>query len=162
MNVTLYIRRAIKSIIYIAVIFFVLFGVMYYFSESKDPNMSFWDFLAPKHNRLPLFGFLAVFGLAYPFIAYIKKDIYINKPFDEERNNILRIFDTSGYELTGEEGKKLFFRPKNKVSRFMRMMEDTVEVDFSDNPLVLSGIRKEVYRLGKHIEYMSTRASMED
>ena len=162
MSVTLYLRRAVKSVLYIAIIFLLVFGLIYVLSETKDPNMSFFDFTIPKHNRLYLLGFILIFGLFYPFITFIKKNVYLSRSFEEDREGILLIFETSGYEKVSEEGTKIYFRPKSKLSRFMRMMEDTVELDYSDNPIVLNGMRKETYRLGKHIEYMSTRQSMDE
>lgn len=162
MNFKLYLRRAIKSVLYIAIVFFLLLVLMYVFSEKKNPDTNFFDLMIPKQNRLPLFGFIVVFGFAYPFITFVKKNVYLNKTFEEERNNVLRVFETSGYELVGEADKKILFRPKNKVSRFMRMMEDTVEVDYSNNPIIVSGMRKEIYRLSKHIEYLSLNQNTEN
>jgi hypothetical protein len=134
---------------------------MYVFSEKKSPDTSFMDVMIPEQNRLPMIGFIVVFGLVYPFLTFVKKNVYLNKPFEEERDGIVRIFEISGFELVGAEEYKMFFRPKNKFARFMRMMEDVVEVDYSDTPIILNGMRREVYRLSKHIEYMSMRQNEE-
>ena len=157
MDFKTYIRRALKSIIYIAVIFMLLFGLIYAISDKGDTNMSFFDTIIPPSNRLQLIAFVVVFGLVYPFISFIKKNVYLNKSFEDERDNVMRVFENSAYVLIKEENNKLYFRPQNKVSRFMRMLEDTIEVDYSDNPIIIKGMRKDAYRIGRHIEYISTQ-----
>jgi hypothetical protein len=110
-----------------------------------------------RQKQITMLAFIVVFGLIYPFIAYIRKEAYLSKSFDENRDIIMKVFDAANYKLIDEKDNKLFFRPESKLIRFMRMMEDAVIVDYSGNPLILSGMRKEIYRLAKHVEYMSSR-----
>lgn len=162
MSFKVYFRRAIKSIIYIAVIFVLLLGVIYIFSDKKATDMNFFDTMIPRQNQLPMLGFIIIFGLVYPFISFVRKNVYLNKPFEEEREDIMRIFKTSGYELIEEKDKKLVFRQTSALKRIMRMTEDGIELDYSDNPIVLIGMRKEVFLLGKHIEYTSMHQNMDE
>jgi hypothetical protein len=37
--------------------------------------------------------------------------------------------------------------------RLMRMYEDTITVNISDNPIIIEGLRKDVYRIARTIEW---------
>lgn len=57
-----------------------------------------------------------------------------------------------GYEQTYETETSLFFRPTNRLKRFIDQYEDTIEVDHRDNPIMVKGLRKRVVRIGLAIE----------
>lgn len=80
------------------------------------------------------------------------------KSFSEERINIVKIFNTVGYELEKEENGILTFRIKNKLTRFMRLFyEDMIEVEYDDGGVTISGHRRDVYRIARHIEFLNNR-----
>lgn len=107
--------------------------------------------------------FIVLFGFTYPLIAFYRKEVWLVKPFSEEKAAIVGIFLTSGYELSSEKDGILRFRLVNKFHRLMRLfMEDTITVDYSQgNPIVILGMRKDTYRLARHIEYLNKQAEGE-
>jgi hypothetical protein len=80
------------------------------------------------------------------------------KTFSEERINILNIFDSMGYELTNEQNGILTFRLKSRLIRFMRLFyEDMIEVEYNEGKVSLSGLRRDIYRLTRYIEYLNKK-----
>lgn len=157
MDFKLYVVRAVKSIIYIAVIFLLLLGIIYIFAEKKDPDMSFIDIMIPKHNQMTMLGFILVFGAVYPLITFMSKPVYLVDPFNTYRSEIIKIFTSADYVIVDEKDNKIVFRPKRQFTRFMRMMEDAIEVDYSNNPILIKGMRRDAYRLARHIDYLVSR-----
>ena len=151
-----YAIRVLKSIIYIAVFFFLIVSFMYIFSEKAKPDMSIID-LVPKWKGM--LAFFALFGIAYPLVSFVRKEVWLIKPFAEERMNIISVFANLGYELESDEDGVLKFRLKNRFHRFMRLFcEYAMEVDYrSNSPITVSGLRKDAYRIARHIEYLNRK-----
>jgi hypothetical protein len=100
--------------------------------------------------------FFILFGIVYPLVSFVKKDAMLVRTFSEERINILNIFDSMGYELTSEEDGVLTFRLKSRITRFMRLFyEDMIEVEYNEGKVSLSGLRRDIYRLTRYIEYLN-------
>jgi hypothetical protein len=115
--------------------------------------VTFWSLIAYPAQ---LAGFFVLFGIVYPLVSFVKKDAMLTKSFSEERINILNIFDSMGYELTSEKDGILKFRLKSKLTRFMRLFcEDTIEVEYNEGKVSLSGLRRDIYRLTRYIEYLN-------
>lgn len=148
-----YIIRAIKSILFIVVFFAILLCMIYFMSEKRDGNVTFLSLI---NNHAQLAGFFVLFGVAYPLVSFAKKDAMLTRTFSEERINILNIFDSAGYELTNEKDGILTFRLKNRFTRFMRLFcEDMIEVEYNEGKVSLSGLRRDIYRLARYIEYLN-------
>lgn len=159
-----YIIRTLKSILYIAMFFFLIFFLIFTFAEPEPTRegLTFIDFVAV--NKWPqLIAFIVLFGCTYPLIAFYRKEIWLVKPFAEEKAAIVGMFLTSGYELASDNGSVLEFQLKNKFHRLMRLfMEDSITLDYSQgNPIVIAGLRKDAYRLGRHVEYLNKQAEEE-
>jgi hypothetical protein len=122
-------------------------------SEKRDGNVTFLSLI---NNHAQLAGFFVLFGVAYPLVSFAKKDAMLTRTFSEERINILNIFDSAGYELTNEKDGILTFRLKNRFTRFMRLFcEDMIEVEYNEGKVSLSGLRRDIYRLARYIEYLN-------
>jgi hypothetical protein len=103
-------------------------------------------------------GFFILYGISYPLVSFVKKDAMLVKSFSEERINILNIFDSAGYELTSEKNGVLTFRLKSKFTRFMRLLgEDMIEVEYNEGKVSLSGLRRDIYRIARYIEYLNRK-----
>jgi uncharacterized membrane protein YciS (DUF1049 family) len=139
------------------VLFFVLvvlvFVLSFVLGNSSDNPITFKDLIKGTDlSKFVIFG--VVFGVVYPLFGYVKRKVYINHPLDEEKEEVIRLFTDVRFELSSDEEKKLIFRPKSAVTRFMRLYEDRVEVDYSDNPVVLSGLRRDVDRLARRVQQL--------
>ena len=146
-----YFIRVVKYLIYFVIIFSLIIAI---FALASKQELSYSALFRPG-SGVELLVFFIVISLAYPLVSFINKRAYLNHSFAEERDKILKVFEESNYIKVAEDATTLTFRHKSKVTRLFRMFEDTIVVDFSDNPIVLKGMRKDVYRLAKSIEYAS-------
>ncbi|MDR0737510.1 MAG: hypothetical protein LBF39_00380 [Prevotellaceae bacterium] len=150
---TRYFIRALKSIILFFVLAVLVFVISFVLGNSSDNPIAFKDLLQGSDLfHLAIFG--VVFGLVYPLFGYVKRKVYINHSFDEEKQEIIRLFADVRFELLSDEDKKIIFRHKNPVARFMRLYEGSIEVDYSENPVILSGLRRDVDRLARRIQQL--------
>ncbi len=148
-----YIRRILKTLLQFIIIIGLMLLIIYLTSrDSRD----YGKLLTSKGaiNMLYFLGFIALF---YPMFAYTKKKVYLNHEFEKDRKSIEDIFAGAKYQLVKEEPGKLYFRPKSKLYRAMRLYEDTIVLDYTDNPIVFEGMRKDVYRLARYIERVVER-----
>jgi hypothetical protein len=113
--------------------------------------------LVPKWKGMLVF--FAIFGIAYPLVSFVRKEIWLIKSFAEERMNIISVLANLGYELESDENGVMKFRLKNRFHSFMRLFfEDAIEVDYKSNsPITISGLRKDAYRIARHIEYLNRK-----
>jgi hypothetical protein len=141
--------------VFITLVFAIILCFIYFTSEKRDASITFWSLI---QYPATLIGFFVLFGVSYPLVSFVKKDAMLTRTFSEERINILNIFDSTGYELTGEKDGILIFRLKSTVNRFMRLFgEDMIEVEYNEGKVYLSGYRRDIYRLARYIEYLNRK-----
>jgi hypothetical protein len=134
--------------------FFILGALIHlliYFISSNKPD-TFMEFLGESDLK-SMALFFAVFGLVYPLVGYVKQKVEVSKPFDEYKEEILHIFIQLNFVLISDKDGKIIFRHKSIFPRLLRLYEDSIELDYSDSPIVLSGLRRDAYRLARMIEY---------
>jgi hypothetical protein len=151
-----YLIRVVKYLVYMAIVFFLIITIFALTSGQKEFNYESL-FRAGTGTQLLIFYF--VISFVYPLVSFIKKRAYLNRPFAEEREKVLKVFENSNYIIVAESANTITFRHKSPVTRMFRMYEDTIVVDFTDNPIVLDGMRKDVFRLARSIEYATREAS---
>jgi len=155
-----YFLRVLKSI----VLFFVmvaLIHVLIYFIAEESRFDTFMEFIGQSDLRSMAILFL-VFSMVYPLIGYVKQQVYASKPFDDYKQEVIRMFAQANFVLESDENKKLVFRNKSAFSRLMRLYEDAVEVDYSDSPILLRGLRRDAYRFARMIQYLIRNTEGED
>ena len=135
-----YLIRVAKYIVY----FFVLLGIMVLIMESMKSE-AFKDFDPGTIRMYLIIG--VVFSFIYPLIGFGTRAIHLNRSFADDRDKIEKIMDAIGLVKVSEEGFNLTYRYKNGVKKFFMLYEDTVTIDSTDNPIVVSGPLKEVRRM---------------
>ena len=145
-----YLIRAIKYLFFILVTFSLATLIMYIFSKSD--GLKFTD-LFQEGSVLKMSLFFISVAAVYPLVGYLKKEVHLNGDFSEVKDEVKNIFDRGEFILTKDENNILHFRAKNLLTRTMRIFEDEIIVDYSNNPIVLEGLRKDVFRFSKSIEY---------
>jgi hypothetical protein len=58
-----------------------------------------------------------------------------------------------GYVLVSDNDNKLIFKSKRIITRIFRVFEDKIVIDYSDNPLLVTGLRRDIMRISQHIQY---------
>jgi hypothetical protein len=145
-----YIIRVLKTIAYFTIIILIFVGMVALM--SKNVTNGDYSLLFKDGGFINLLYFIGLIALIYPYLAYASKRIYLPKNFNEERKYIEEILASAKYYVVKEEKNMLFFRPKNRFYRFMRMYEDTITLSYRDNEIQLEGMRKDTIRLARYVE----------
>ncbi len=158
MDIQRYLIRALKSTFLFFLLTVLIFVLTYIFGRSGYSDVTFTD-LVMQSDVKQMILFFVIFGFVYPLIGFIKQKVHLNRPFEEDKEDIIRIFADLHFVLEKEEDKKLIFRHTGTMARITRMFEDRVTVDYSDNQLlIISGLRKDTYRLARTIQYFTRKS----
>ncbi|MDR0295569.1 MAG: hypothetical protein LBH91_05195 [Prevotellaceae bacterium] len=156
-----YFFRALKTIVLLFILVALVFGLSYYLGRGSHPDITFMDLI--RRSNIPMLViFLVAFGFVYPMIGYVKQKIYASKPFDEYKQEVIRMFLQLNFVLVSDEDKKLVFRHKSAVARLMRLYEDTIVLDYSESPILLIGLRRDTYRLSRMVQHYIHNTEKED
>jgi len=153
-----YLNRVIKYFIYLSIIFILIVGI---FSLATNKEFNFYNLFRPG-TGIQLAVFIVVMSLIYPLFGYVTKKVYLNKSYEDDKGTINDIFIKNRYKIECEGKEFTKYRHKSALIRTMRMFEDAIIVDISDNPIKLKGPRKDVFRLSRMIEYATRDTSKEE
>jgi len=156
-----YLIRALKTIVLLFILVALVFAISYYLGRGSHPEIIFMD-LIRKSDITSMVIFLVIFGFVYPMIGYVKQKVYASKPFDEYKQEVIRMFLQLNFVLISDEDKKLVFRHKGAVARLLRLYEDTLVLDYSDSPILLIGLRRDTYRLSRMMQHYIRNAEKEE
>ena len=95
----------------------------------------------------------AAFAAIYPAVGFQKKEIYVSN-FKENKREVIALFLNANYQIKEETDTTIVFSIKNPLIRAFRMCEAEITVDFSGNPVIIDGLRKDVLRFSRGIEYI--------
>ena len=154
-----YLIRFAKYVIYLCVILVGVLAIIFY-TSSHNGLTYFWEMIPPE-NYWQVALFLFVFAAIYPFLTYVDRKVYLNRPFDQDRDRLIECILHANFIIESDNGVQIAFRHKSAFTRFMRMYEDRITLDYSDNPIVLNGMRRDVYRFARSMEYMVRMESRE-
>jgi len=147
----LYFFRAFKFFLYACVLCLLLFALVFFTSDHGD--LTFWE-LTPLENYWKMALFLVVFAGVYPLFRFTTRKVYLNRPFAEDRDMLLEPILHANYKIERTEDQKIILRPKSQLTRFIQLYDDHITIDFSDNPILLIGLRKDVLRFARSMEYL--------
>jgi len=147
-----YILRVVKYLIYFAVLMAIPLVV---FSITSNQSFDLNTLLVPgSTSRITLI--ILAFALVYPLIGFTSQKVYTNNVFEQDREKIEGVFTNSRYIIANRTETTVTFRHSSSFSRLLNMYEDAIVLDFSENPLILSGARKNVTRFARMITYAIT------
>lgn len=146
-----YFIRAAKYLIYFAVLFSIIVLIVFY-TSSKPEGITVFD-LFKEGSGYKILGFFIVFSAIYPLLGFSRKQIYVSN-FAEKEKEIIELLQNGNYIIETQTPTTLTFRLRNKFLRLMRMYEDRITIDFSENPVIIEGFRKDVLRFSRGIEYI--------
>ncbi len=148
-NFNRYLKRAGKYLVYLIIVFVLVIAI---FSLTSKQSFSIYNLFRPG-TGIQIAVFLLVMSIIYPFFGYSSKKVYLNKTFAQDKDKINEVFERNRFVVECEEGNQIKYRHSSLFVRIIRMNEDRITLDFSDNPIVLDGQRKDVYRIARMIEY---------
>jgi hypothetical protein len=154
-----YLLRSVKYFFSFICVFAIVIAILVLTTEGATLETVFSPengmFKAGSFPKIMVF-FVAVAAL-YPSLSYIKKEAFITGTYEENEETIRRVFDNYGYELVSEDSEMATFRIKSKLTRFMRMYEDAITITKGESPLILSGYRRDLFRLASGIQYAALK-----
>jgi hypothetical protein len=153
-----YFIRSLKYLVYFGILMTLMLVIVFYTSSHRSVE-NFWD-LIPASNRWFLALFLGGVALIYPLFGFASRKIYLNNSFAQDRELLVDILLRANYEIKKDENNRLSFRHKSPVVRLFRMYEDCITLDYSNNPVQLEGLRRDVYRFARNMEYVIRQSSL--
>ena len=144
-----YALRAVKYFIYIAIIFCIVVLILFH-TSSHTADMTVFD-LFKEGAWWKILVFLLAISAIYPIFGFARKEMYGDLDFVGKKDVIIKAMEQYNYVLCNQTPTSFTFRHKNMAIRILRMMEDEVVIDFSTKPATISGLRKEVFRVGRLI-----------
>lgn len=146
-----YIRRLIKILIYALFIIGVILVIIPVLTGNTSISETFQELIGQRRFIIIMLLF-AVYSLLYPVIGFTKMKRYINGSFDENRTFFEGAFNALDYIKIMESGQEIVYRKRSKLTRALQLWEDEVILDTSDNPVIISGMRKAVIRINRRLE----------
>ena len=150
-----YFIRAIKQFLLFAILFCIIITILFY-TTNKGPEVNTPMDLFKDGSWWQMLIFFIAMSVVYPLVGYYNKKIYVNEDFAKKKQNIINIMTGTGrYILVSDENGELVFRLRSKFLRFMRVYEDAIVVEYLDNPIIISGPRKDIVRYCGGIEALA-------
>lgn len=155
-----YLIRALKYLVYFAIIFFLIVGIVYLFSNQKAAGLSFVDLF--KEGSLPKIAiFFVIVSAIYPKLSFYKKELYLNGDFTKYAEMIDDVMKKLDYVPDIHEAGRVTYIKNSAYARLTRMYEDRVTFETADNPVKVEGYRKDLLRILSAINYRVRQESRE-
>lgn len=147
-----YFIRSVKYFFYFAVLCSIILVLTFHFS-TKPEGLTLMDMLLVDGSIYKMLAFFVAVAAIYPALGFQKKALYVSN-IKENRKEILDLFQNANYQLAHEDETKMVFTLRNPFIRFIRLFEDSVIIDYSETPVMMEGLRKDVLRFSRGIEYI--------
>lgn len=147
-----YLIRALKYLVYFAVIFFVIVGIVFLFSSQKAAGLSFAQLF--QEGSLPKIALLfAAVSALYPKLSFYKKELHLNGDFTKYAAVVDEVMKSLDYEPEKKEAGCVTYIKKSAYARLTRMYEDRITFETADSPVFVEGYRKDLLRILSMINY---------
>jgi hypothetical protein len=153
-----YLRRALKFIVYLSVIFFLVLVIYPLIAQGTAPKITFRQIIQ-NQRFIIFFGFLLAYTLVYPLVAFVKVKRHLNGTFQDNRYVFEKAFETLRYIKTEDTPDKIVYRKKSQLTRFAQWYEDGITIHPNENPVTIEGMRKPVTRIDRLIDQYLIRIS---
>ncbi len=147
-----YLIRSVKYFFYFMILCVLFVTIVYYATEHKD-GVTLQMLFTEGGSIYKMLAMFAAFAAIYPAVGFQKKEIHVSN-FAENKKEVIALFANANFILKEENSTKMVFRAKSPLIRIMRMCEDEITIDFSNNPIVMDGLRKDVLRFSRGVEYI--------
>ena len=155
-----YLIRALKYLVYFAVMFFIIVGIVYLFSSQKASGLSFVELF--KEGSLPKIAlFFVAVAAIYPKLSFYKKEIHLNGDFTKYAEMFDEVMKSMDYVPEKKEPGCVTYIKSGVYARLTRMFEDRVTFDTTGNPVIAEGYRKDLVRILSAINYRLREESRE-
>ena len=140
-----YLLRSIKYFIYLAVMLAIFIAALLALGFIEGPIDNIFKNGADSIWQMALI--VAAFAAVYPMLGYGKRNVRIYGEPEQVWPEIVEFMKGRGYILTEGDAQGAKFRLASKLSRVMRMGEDTITFTRNIGGYSLEGWTKEIVRL---------------
>ena len=147
-----YIIRSVKYLVYFTVMCGIILVLTFHFSV-KPEGLTLMDMLLVDGSIYKMLIFFVAVAAIYPALGFQKKEVYVSN-FKEHKKEIIELFENANYVVASESATTISFKLRNPFLRLLRICEDYVTIDFSGNPILMEGLRKDILRFSRGIEYI--------
>ena len=155
-----YLIRALKYLLYFAIIFFLMVGIIYLFSSQKAAGLTFVDLF--KEGSLPKIAlFFVLVSAIYPYLSFQKKELYLNGPFTNYAEMVDEVMQSLDYVKEDTEADSVSYIKRSGYARLTRMYEDRITFHTADNPVIVEGYRKDLLRILSLLNHRIRQESLE-
>lgn len=141
MKLSTYFIRVGKYVVQLAVLLFLMIGLMNIFNGGNQNNFEVFT----QNSSYLLWCVVGVFSLAYPFFGFAKKTL----TFDVAKNieEVDKVLEMNGFVKISDNENVTTYQAKSVLKKFMMMYEDKITITTDqDNVSVIEGARKEVVK----------------
>lgn len=150
-----YLIRSVKYFVYFIVVCSIILVLTFHFSV-KPEGLTLIDMLLVDGSIYKMLAFFVAVAAVYPALGFQKKQIYVSN-VKEHRKEIVELFENANYVIDSESATSISFKLRNPFMRLLRLYEDKVIIDYADYPVLIEGLRKDVLRFSRNIEYYICR-----
>lgn len=147
-----YIIRSVKYLVYFTVMCSIILVLTFHFSV-KPEGLTLMDMLLVDGSIYKMLAFFVAVAAIYPALGFQNKPLYVSN-VKEHKKQIVELFENANYVIAEETPVSITFKLRNPFLRVMRLCEDHVKIDFTENPVMIEGLRKDVLRFSRGIEYI--------
>lgn len=147
-----YLIRSVKYLVYFTVMCGIILVLTFHFSV-KPEGLTLMDMLMVDGSIYKMLAFFVAVAAIYPALGFQNKPVYVSN-VKEHKKEIIELFENANYVIADETATSITFKLRNPFLRLMRLYEDYVVIDFSENPVMMEGLRKDVLRFSRGIEYI--------
>lgn len=150
-----YLVRSVKYFVYFTVVCSIILVLTFHFSV-KPEGLTLIDMLLVDGSIYKMLAFFVAVAAVYPALGFQKKQMYVSN-VKEHRKEIVQLFENANYVIDSESATSISFKMRNPFMRLLRLYEDKVTIDYTDYPVLIEGLRKDVLRFSRNIEYYICR-----
>lgn len=150
-----YLVRSVKYFVYFTVVCSIILVLTFHFSV-KPEGLTLIDMLLVDGSIYKMLAFFVAVAAVYPALGFQKKQMYVSN-VKEHRKEIVQLFENANYVIDSESATSISFKMRNPFMRLLRLYEDKVTIDYTDYPVLIDGLRKDVLRFSRNIEYYICR-----
>jgi hypothetical protein len=147
-----YFIRSVKYLFYFSFMCGIILVVTFHLGNPVE-GYTLMDMLLVGGSIYKMLAFFVAVAAVYPALGFQNKPVYVSN-FKEHRKEIVDLFENANYVIDNESATSITFKLRNPFLRVLRLCEDHITIDYSENPVTIEGLRKDVLRFGRGIEYI--------
>lgn len=97
--------------------------------------------------------FFVCVAAVYPKLAFIRRDVCVNREWNEIREETISFFNDRRYVLEAEQDGSVSFRLRSPGARLAKMYEDRLTLTRTPDGYVLEGLRKDALHIAAALEH---------